>query len=203
MPENEKPLQTVADFLTCINDLGPEVAERWQDVVWFLKKAEASVSDTKRERLLRAAVLTAAAAFEAYTNFLADRITQVGEVRGRRPTEFEMDCLREKHSVLENGKVQKKRKLYSAKERFLLLHNLLSGGRELPKEVGLRLGESFDVRDELVHPKPSFATTLLENNRGVDAVGGFLGADFVLSALWRGEDLKATAPRGFEWLVQA
>ena len=185
----------VLEFFNNTSSLGKEVSQLWLDALQFLNDAERMKSPEKRERLLRASILTAAAAFEAWTNFLADRIAQAGEVAGGRLGEFEIDCLREKHKVLQKGKVKDERKLYSAKDRFLLLFRLLSGDKEFPDEMLSRLEKSFEVRDEVVHPKPGISINLGENRRGHDAVYGFLQADLILSKVWGGRKFTAT-PRG-------
>jgi hypothetical protein len=111
----------------------------------------------RRRRLVRAAVLTAAAAFEAVTNYLSDQLLQAGEVHGNKLTEAEMGCLREKRKCLEGGRITERKQLYSSKDRFMLLFALFLGGKDLGEDARAQLQKSFLVRDELVHPKPGIS----------------------------------------------
>jgi len=196
MTVNDNFAETFIDFLNNVGAaLGQEVIQLWRDAWELYDKVERLKDPHKIEPLLRAVVLTASAGFEAFTNFLAYRLVQAGEVAGHRLTESEMDCLEEKQRVLENGKITARKKLYSAKERYLLLFRLLGGNEDLPHNVRTELDNSFKIRDQLVHPKPGQPVKLAENEglNGMRAFYGFLNADLHLWKLWRENEFSPAA----------
>jgi len=177
----------VRDFARLKDYLGEEVSRLWSDAEDFLREAIADgpgATPARTQRVARAAVLTAAAAFEAVTNYLSEQVVQAGEVLGKELRESEIDCLREKRKVLENGKIMERKQTHSSKDRFLLLYSLLSKGRDLRDSTRARLNSSFRVRDGLVHPKPGASIDLLRDDAAEKAVMGFLIADLLLAAVW-------------------
>src|SRR6266568_3322082 len=201
-PENTG-LDVVVEFFNNMSSLGSEVLQLWLDAMDFLTAVKKLRDPGKRERSLRAAVLTVAAAFEAFTNFLAERFLQAGKIGGRELTEFEIDCLREKRKVLHpNGRIAEDTGRHGAKARFLLLLQLVSGGPDLAAGMRAELDSCFRTRDELVHPKPGVSIKLDENGKGEKAVGGFVKCAFLLSKVCGGRDLLSTRPHSFASLAE-
>jgi len=93
-----------------INELGQPVSQLWVDAYQFLIEAikRPGKRTPRRERLIRAAVLTDAAALEGCTNFLAERVAKAGAAGGKQLMESQIDCLREKRKVLDNGTIIEK-----------------------------------------------------------------------------------------------
>lgn len=197
--------EVFSEFFKNVKTLGGPVSQLWSDGFDFMLEArpgKRGVGVEKRQRLLRAAILTSAAAFEAFTNHLAGRIVQASEVPARKLTEFEMDCLSEKHRILEKGRIKENRKLYSAKDRFLLLFRLLTGDKEFPSDLLAELDNSFRIRDMLVHPKPGVSIDVSKDNMAEKVVFGFLKADLFLSRVWGGREFVPTPPGTFASLGQ-
>jgi len=180
------------EFRELARDLGPEASELWGDAFAFMKASGGKrIIEKRRKRYLRAAVVTAAAAFEGWTNFLAASVIAKPEIVGRALTEFELDCLCEKQKKLDGGAVRESQGRYRSQDRFLLLLGILNGERELPKEPGLRT--SFQIRDRLVHPKPGGSVAPSDLH---DAFFGFLGADIDLGIAWKkAKSIKPPRPR--------
>ncbi len=126
----------------------------------------------------------AAAAFEGFVNYFAEKVVQVGEARGITLSQFEVDCLRERRRVLENGDVKERKQIYSSKERFLLLRKKLAHGEGIPREWEAKLDASIKVRDMLVHPKPGNPFQLDER-----AAMGFFTAALWLSETWIAKEI--------------
>jgi hypothetical protein len=176
-----------SDFRRLRVILGSDVTQLWSDASEFYKEARSSPENQpdRKSRLMRAAVLGAAAAFESTTNFLAEQVAARGRVGTRHLTEAEVDVLREKGRVLEEkGTIKQRKVLYSSKKRFLLLYRLISGGREYGKKSIDELTNSFEVRDRLVHPKPGASISDVPPEELGAAVLGFLRADLILTVVW-------------------
>jgi hypothetical protein len=175
------------DFEKLKEFLGQDVVQLWSDASDFFLAANPSkphVSHERRQRLGRAAVLTAAAAFEAVTNFLSEQILRAGPAGGYTLTEYQIDCLREKRKYLDGGMVKEKNQIYSSKERFLLLFRLVTGLPDRHKTLFQDLDRSFELRDRLVHPKPGPSVGILTDQMWTSAFLGFLTADLVLARMW-------------------
>jgi hypothetical protein len=173
--------------------LGDEILWLWDDAIHFWQKSVAKAKTTgvgsqEHERLLRAAVLTAGAAFEAFTNFLSFRIT--GE--GLSLSEFEADVLRETKREVRGGEVREVKGKYPAQERFLLLYRIVSGGEQFEAQWKNDLESAFEIRDAIVHPKPGNVLRLSVDERGSKAALGFLSADMFLAL----EAAKRTQRKG-------
>jgi hypothetical protein len=165
-------------------ELGPEAFQLWADAWQFFgESGKARFREERRRRLRRAAVLMAAAAFEGWTNFLADKVVHDGQVAGRRLSEAEVDALREKRKVLCNGKIEEAKARYGSMDRFLLLFRVLTD-QGLNNGLRSKLKSSFESRDQLVHPKPGKSFDVLQSGRGADAFINFLGADVALAEAW-------------------
>jgi hypothetical protein len=163
-----------SEFAQLGEQLGPPAPRLWEDARhFFLKSQGKRVSAERKERLIRAAVVLASAAFEGWTNFLAGELLQNGQLLvGRKLTDDEADRLFER------------RKRYSAKSRFLLLCRIFNGGREPGSSICETLSFSFETRDEIVHPKPGKFAEILRSGPGWKAFSGFLVADIFLARLW-------------------
>jgi hypothetical protein len=166
--------------------LGSDATQLWSDASEFYADAQSGPEDQPdcKSRLMRAAVLGAAAAFESTTNYLAEEIAVRGSVGTRHLTETEVDIRRERRRVLEGGIIKERKALYSSMNRFLLLYRLLSGGSDYGKKVTGELTESFEIRDRLVHPKPGAPVSALPHEQLVAAVLGFFRADLALAVVW-------------------
>jgi len=154
----------------------------WDDAVRFFGESHGKkVSAHRRARLLRVTVLTAAAAFEGWTNFLAVDVVSNARLVAKKLTEFEIDCLSEQRkSLLESGKVKPEKGKFSSILRFALLYRILSNGA-LPAKLHSALKAAIDVRDALVHPKPGNSVdqaTLRE------AFVSYWAADVALAKVW-------------------
>jgi len=178
---NELGVRVIAKFFENIEKLGAPLPQLWTDAFEFMTQgARAKGKDEVIEQgFLRVSVLLAAAAFEGFVNYVAERVVQAGDVHGIKLTEFELDCLGERRRILDNGVIKVKRQIYSTRERFLLLCRKLSHGHAISAEYEAKLESSIETRDLLVHPKPG-------NPINVDAkcVMGFFTA-----ALWLSESL--------------
>lgn len=175
------------DFENLKQALGPEVVQLWSDAFDYLREARPSrphITPERRMRLARSAVLTAAAAFEAVTNFLAERVAEHPTGTQQLLSEFEIDCLRERRRVLEAGVVREKKQIYSSKDRFLLVLRILSGSDKHNEAIIMTLEESILLRDRLVHPKPHAPVDVLANDSWSQAFMGFLAADLILARAW-------------------
>jgi hypothetical protein len=167
--------------------LGDDVSQLWADAIEFyleVAKNQPPMEQNVRRRLARAAVLTAAAAFEAVTNFLSAQVALDPKIGEGELTQAEADCLLEKRRYLENGEVKVRRQIYKSKDRFLLLLNIL-GGKPRGKGYPPDLEKSFEVRDRLVHPKPGEVADILSGDSWSSAVLGFLKADLILALAWK------------------
>lgn len=179
--------------------LGSDVTQLWADASEFYAEAQSRSEEEpdRKSRLMRAAVLGAAAAFESTTNYLAEEIAARGSVGTRQLTETEVDILRERRRVLDGGAIKERKALYSSMNRFLLLYRLLSGGSDYGRKVTSELTESFAIRDRLVHPKPAAPVSAMLHEQMVAAVVGFFRADLALALVWGklavgGPDAKAS-----------
>ena len=174
-----------AEFLQLGKHLGENATLLWMDAIEFWTSTNKKRITTQRKvRLLRAAVLLAAAAFEAWTNFVAENVVQVRAVAGRGLTEAELDVLCERRKVIRDGTIKEEKARYSSADRFLLLFQILNGNRGLPKKLRTQLKSAFDTRNELVHPKPGKFADVLESGRGSVVIGTFLAADIELAKVW-------------------
>jgi len=196
MPTEAVVEKALSDFRKLQGALGGDVVRLWSDAVDFYKEASSGKEGEpgRKSRLMRAAVFGAAAAFESTTNFLAEQVAARGRVGTRHLTETEADVLREKRRILEEkGTIKQRKVLYSSKNRYLLLHRLISGGREYGKKAMGELTKSFTVRDRLVHPKPGASISDVPPEQFSAAVLGFFRADLILAAVWgkAGEDNPA------------
>lgn len=174
-----------AEFEQLGSQLGGKTLQLWEDARHFFSycNTKAAVASGDRERLLRAAVIMASAAFEAWTNFLAERIVRDGQVSRHKLTETEADFLREKQKRLENGKIIERSGKYSSTDRFLLLCRIVSGA-DPSSSLCDCLRCSFETRDHLVHPKPGSSGHSLNSKRAESAYLGFLAADIFLAKAW-------------------
>lgn len=175
------------DFEALKESLGRDVVQLWSDAFDFFREVRPTrprITVEHRQRLARAAVLTAAAAYEAVTNFLSDQILEAPPIEGFALTEFEIDCLREKRKVLDGGIVNEGKQFYSSKERFLLVLRLSTEGPAHDKTFVESLDRSFKLRDSLVHPKPGAFVGMLTDESWTSAYLGFLTADLVLARMW-------------------
>jgi len=200
-------LEAFGKFGRLQDALGRDVSQLWLDAVDFLTKSNPDkprVSADRRRQLARAAVLTAAAAFEAVTNYLSGQVVQAGAVGGGKSlSQAESDCLREKRKVLEGGKIKERRQMYSSKDRFLLLFTLLSQGHDVGQKGRADLERSFEVRDRLVHPRPGDSVDLLGDNTARNAVLGFLMADVLLAQVWdKARKYQPVSSTGFASLLR-
>jgi hypothetical protein len=170
------------EFLELAFWLGIEVNHLWGDAFMFSKEARRIESDqglsfVRKEQLLRASVLSSAAAFEASTNFLADRLIKLGG----RMTDAERDFLQERKWELKDGSLKAHNCCRtSAKERFLLLFRLVTRGRDLGAEGRKELDTAFEIRNELAHPKPGRVFGVSEDSRAERALVGFFYAQLLL-----------------------
>jgi len=183
-----------AEFLQLGEQLGENPTQLWMDVIQLWASTfKKRITVQRKARLLRGAVLLAAAAFEAWTNFLAGMVIQVGTVASRRLTEAEIDCLKERRKVLRDGKIKEEKVRYSSADRFLLLFQILNGNQALPEHLHTQLKSAFVTRDELVHPKPEKFADVLESGRGSIVIATFLAVDIELAKAWI--KAKETKPR--------
>jgi len=203
MAGDDTRLDAAFQFLNNMASLGEEVLRLWFDAFHFWGELKRLRDPGKRERSLRAAVLSAAAGIEALTNFLAERIVLEEGVRGRKLTESEIDCLRERRKVLRNGEVAGETARYSSKDRFLLLFRLVSGGEQFPAHLRAELDSSFKTRDQLVHPKPGISIELNRDGKGEKAVFGFVKCAQHLSTAWSGKSCASNVPHTFASLAQS
>ncbi|MGD0698038.1 MAG: hypothetical protein ABSB82_24750 [Terriglobia bacterium] len=167
--------------------LGDEVGTLWSDAMRLFLDAHPSsdrIKPERKRRLLRAAVLTAAGAFESLTNFLSEMVIEKGSVEGRPLDAAEIDALRETRRFLEGGRLKERKQLYNSKDRFMFLYQIISGGKEYESGLAGELNASFGVRDRLVHPKPGRSTEIFDVPMLSRAFFGFLRADMVLAAEW-------------------
>ena len=118
----------------------------WDAIKFFAQANRGHVGKERKSRLLRAAVLTAAGAFEAWTNFLAEEIAHGGLPNGRRLTDIERDVLLERRRVLEGGVIKTMSQKYPALDRFLFLFGVVSDGRLLELKLCSMLKKSFEVQ---------------------------------------------------------
>jgi hypothetical protein len=180
------------EFQTQARWLGDDVFQLWDDALEFMIDAS-KISDepgsnrVRKEKSIRAGVLFSAAAFEAWTNYLADRLIHFGFAM----TEAEKDVLQERKRVLENGNIKERPQIYKSLERFLLLYRLVSG-RQLEEKTLSNLTSAFTVRDEIVHPKPNKVLDLFGDSKGGKAVFGFLVAEFILASAYSKQFRSAT-----------
>jgi len=123
----------------------------------------------------------AAAAFEGWTNFLADKILADNRTAGRGLTEFEGDCLREKRKQLQNGEIHEQNGRFTSQERFLLLYKILNGDQKLNDGARTDLDRALKIRDRLIDPKPGNPVEMSELD---SAFGGFFRADVALAEAW-------------------
>lgn len=159
-----------------------EAGPLWGEALQFRLGAGAKrIREKRKLRLLRAAVIMAAAAFEGWTNFLADKILADNRTAGRGLTEFEGDCLREKRKQLQNGDVHEQNCRFTSQERFLLLYKILNDDQRLNDGARTDLDRALKIRDRLIHPKPGNPVEMSELE---SAFGGFFRADVALAEAW-------------------
>jgi hypothetical protein len=178
--------ETISKFFENLSKLGDPLPQLWADALGYVREGKKAIGRDEiiAQGFLRVSVFMAAAAFEGFVNYLAEKVVQAGEIDGIKLSQFEVDCLRERRRVLEDGEVKEKRQIYSTKERFLLLRKKLGHGHGLPPEYEARLDASIKVRDMLVHPKPGNLFPLDERT-----AMGFFAAAIWLSETWGGREL--------------
>jgi hypothetical protein len=174
-------VQAYADFESKSRELGPEIHRLWTDAISFhTQSMEAARTSNKdeQERFLRAAVLVASAAFEGFTNFLAQSVVSAGA----KMSEFEKNILQEKQErINDRGNVEEPKAKVGALPRFLLLYRICSNGLSFEEESYQKLKSAFQLRDEIVHPKPGCDLSLSTGNRGTKAFLDFMTADMMLT----------------------
>jgi hypothetical protein len=175
----------ITKFTGLTNQLGDVPTELWSDALEFWKAAEKrGVSKQQRARLLRAAVLLSAAAFEGVTNFLAERVAQAGAAAGRALSEAKIHALREKRMVLrDSGELKEQDARYTSLARFLFLF-LIVAGTSANDALRRSLQGAFDTRNDLVHPKPRQFADASQSERHLATFNAFLAADILLIEAW-------------------
>jgi len=162
----------------------------WMSSPFLRESNEIRVSAARRATLLRAAVTAAAAALEASTNFLAEKVVQHRKVAARVLTETEDVCLRERRKVLRDGKITEEKSRYASIDRYLLLLRIMSG-HEPDRNLRGGLKAACETRDELVHPKPEKRFDFLQTGGGRAASLAFVAAGVNLAKAWKGaKDVK-------------
>ena len=164
--------KTISRFFENLAELGDPLPQLWTDALEYMREGKRAIGrdEVISQGFLRVSVFMAAAAFEGFVNYLAERVVQLGKTNSIQLNQFEIDCLRETRRILVNGDVKERKQIYGSKERFLLLYNKLGQGLSFSdSEWGPKLDASIKVRDMLVHPKPGHLVQLDEK-----AAMGFL-----------------------------
>ena len=173
---------TLVEFSAVSERLPKEASQLWYDAIrFFVESRRKRVSAERRARLWRATVLTAAAAFEGWTNFLAVDVVSNARLVARKLSEFEIDCLSEQRkSLRDRVKVDVEKGKLSSISRFALLYRILGNG-ELPDKLHSALKAAIGVRDALVHPKPGNS---VDQARLREAFVSYWAADIALARVW-------------------
>ena len=125
----------------------------YYDAVFFLFQAKKrDLDEDVRNRNKRAALLTSFSFFEAFLNQIAFGHAAAHKIK---LSDFELDVLEERTSILDRGDIVRKEKFYNMEDRFLFVYRFLTG-KDFKKNS--KLWSDFKkvrkLRNEWTHPKP-------------------------------------------------